>query len=252
MEENNEYSEVKSDIPSTQADKDGVEAVEQPEESTAQPEDDEEYGENHSGGITGTVLEGFSAEGNVERLTRITRLSKNTVTYIFAALYFVVGVLCVTITSHITSILPYLVGGVMVVLGLIRFIFALITHEYRHTKTNLTATSLIITALGAMILVQQLQPESSAAITFIAIVWGIWGLLEGAHALNHAFERIANSERCIFYLLKGIVELVVAFLLLYNPVNHETHHFHIIVFGINLIVDSITLIPQVKAFLATK
>lgn len=198
------------------------------------------------------IIEEFSAETNVSRITKWTKIPMNYVTYAFAVLYLIVGTLCIAMTEHITEILPYIVGGMMVVIGTVRFIVALIHHEYRHLKTNQTATSLIVTALGIMIIVQHILPDNESAITFISIVWGILGLFEGAHAFNHAFKRIANSERCIYYLLKGLIEIVVAFLLLYDPGNHDTHHFHIIVFGAQLIFDSVTMIPQVKAILATK
>lgn len=242
--EEEKYSEVKTDISPDNAVAD-TEYVEE-------PADEEGYEEERTEGIADTILEGFSAETHVSRLSKLTKLPAHIVTYFIATVYLVVGVLCVSITDKITEILPYIVGGMMVLIGFSRFLIALITHEYRHTKTNVTAMSLIVTALGIMIIIQHLQPENESAITFISIVWGILGLMEGAHALNHAFERISNSERCIYFLIRGIVELVVAFMLLYDPGNHETHHFHIIVFGLNLILDSITMIPQVKAFLSTK
>lgn len=244
MEDDVKYSEDKSNIPSDEIPDDEVVNEEDAEAEAVE--------EEHSEGIADAILEGISAETNVSRLSKITKLPKHTVTYVIAAIYFVVGVLCVVITSEITEVLSYIVGGMMIIVGFARFLMAIVKHEYRHTKTNVTAMSLIITALGIMMIVQHLQPENEADITFISIVWGIIGLLEGAHAFNHVFERISNSERCIYYLLKGIVELVVAFMLLYDPGNHETHHFHIIVFGVNLILDSITMIPQVKAFLSTK
>lgn len=224
----------------------------QPEEPYIPPEIDEVIEEEHTEGFADSIISILSPEGNVSRVTKLTKLPPHIVTYVVAAICFVIGVLCVTITDRLTEVLPYLVGGVMVVLGGVRFIVALCQHEYRHTKTNRTAMSLVVLGLGTMIIVQHVMPNNSSAITFIAVVWGILGLFEGGHALNHAFKRIANSERCVYFLIKGIVELVVAFLLLYNPGNHEIHHFHIIVFGLNLILDSITMIPQVKAFLSTK
>lgn len=227
------------------------EFADEEEENAEQSEGALEEGE-HTDSYADNIIEEFSAEANVSRVSRITKLPENLVVYAFAIMYFVVGVLCVSITGTITEILPYVVGGMMIIIGSVRFIVALAKREYRHLKTNQTATSLILTALGIMIIIQHLQPENESAITFIAIVWGILGLFEGAHAFNHAFKRITNSERCIYYVIKGIVELVVAFMLLYDPGNHETHHFHIIVFGLNLIVDSITMIPQVKALLETK
>lgn len=214
------------------------------EAETVEEERTESYGDY--------IIEEFSAETNVSRVTKFTRLPENFVVYVFSLIYLVVGVLCIAITNRITELLPYIVGGMMIIIGFVRFIVALRNHEYRHLKTNRTATSLIVTALGIMIIVQSFQPENESAITFISIVWGILGLFEGAHALNHAFKRIANSERCVYYLIKGLVELVVAFMLLYDPGNHTTHQFHIIVFGLNLIFDAITMIPQVKAILATK
>lgn len=198
------------------------------------------------------IVEEFSAENNVPRVARITGLSTGVVTYIFAAAYLVVGVLCIALTERVTSALPYIVGGLMILIGLWQFITALIHREYRQTKTNQTAMSLIVIALGVMIILEHLDPESNWAITFISIVWGIIGLFEGAHAFNHAFKRIANSERSVFYLIKGIVECAVAFMLLYQPDDHDIHHFHIIVFGINLIWDAVTMIPFVKTFLSMK
>ena len=238
------YSEIQSEIPSDN--------VETDDEYLEEAEDEEVGGEDRTESIADAILGGFSAETNVTRLSKITKLPAHISTYFIALIYFVVGVLCVSITGKITEILPYIVGGMMALIGFLRFLVALVTHEYRHTKTNVTAMSLIVMSLGIMILIQQIQPENESAITFISIVWGILGLMEGAHALNHAFERISNSERCIYFLIRGIVELVVAFMLLYDPGNHETHHFHIIVFGLNLILDSITMIPQVKVFLSTK
>ena len=198
------------------------------------------------------IIEEFSAETNVSRITKFTKLPENAVTYAFSVIYLIVGVLCVAITQRIIDILPYIVGGMMIIIGTARFVLALKKREYRHLKTNHTATSLIVTALGIMIIIQHFQPDNESAITFISIVWGILGLFEGAHAFNHAFKRIANSERCVYYLIKGLIEVIVAFLLLYDPGNHETHQLHIIVFGLNLIFDAITMLPKVKRCLSSR
>lgn len=198
------------------------------------------------------IIEEFSAETNVPRVAKWTKLPATVVSYAFALAYLAVGILCVTITDSITEILPYIVGAMMVVIGVGRFIVALVQKEYKHLKTNRTATSLIVAALGVMIIFQQLDATNDSAVMLISVVWGILGLFEGARAFNHAFKRIANSERCVFYLIKGLMECVVAFMLLYRPDSHDAHHFHIIVFGANLIFDSILMIPRVKAFLASK
>lgn len=185
------------------------------------------------------IIEEFSSDVNVPRIAKKTGISQEVISYIFAALYLIVGVLCVSITEQVQGVIPYIVGGVMVLVGLIRFITAIIRKEYRTVKTNQTASSLIFVALGIMIIV-----ESDWAITFISIVWGILGLMEAARAFNHAFSKIAASERCIYHIIKGIVEGVLAFLLLYQPDHHIT--LHIVVFGIQLIIDAVYMVPWVK------
>ncbi len=198
------------------------------------------------------IVEEFSAEQNAARVANVTKMSKNAASYLLAAVYLVLGVLCVSITGIITEVLPYIVGALMIVVGIVRFIIAIIHKEYKDLKTNQTATSFLVAALGVMIILQEIDATNDSAIMLISVVWGILGLFEGAHAFNHALKRISNSERCGYYLIKGLLECVVAFMLLYRPDSHEIHHFHIIVFGANLILDALIMIPPVKKFLSMK
>lgn len=217
-------------------------AADEGAETIAETEEREEsYGD--------LIIEEFSAASTITKITGLTHISSDIVSYFVCAIYLIVGVLCVAITETVTSILPYAVGGMMIIIGVAQFVFALIHKEYREVKTNKTVTSLIAAALGVMIIVQELDAGNDSAITFISVVWGILGLFEGAHAFNRAIARISRSERSVFYILKGIVELVVAFYLLYDPQSHEAHFVHIVVFGINLIFDSITMFPPIKKFI---
>ncbi|MCH5149008.1 MAG: DUF308 domain-containing protein [Clostridiales bacterium] len=250
----------KTDADITQTDENRAESKEGEELSNP------EYAEDIEGGISDgeesgneptarvssygdLIIEGFSAEHNMERVAKVTKMSKNTASYVISAIYLVLGALCVSITGIIAEVLPYIVSSMMILIGAVRFIIALVRREYREIKTNQTATSFLVLALGIMILVQELDSTNDSAIMLIAVVWGILGLFEGAHAFNHAFHRIANSERCAYYIIKGLLECVVAFMLLYRPDSHEIHHFHIIVFGANLIMDAITMLPPVKKLL---
>ena len=76
------------------------------------------------------MVEGLSAEHNVSRLAFITKLPKNIATYIVAAIYFIVGVLCVSVTRHITVALPYIVGAIMMLVGISGFILSLVRRAY--------------------------------------------------------------------------------------------------------------------------
>ncbi len=190
------------------------------------------------------IVEEFSTSVNVKKITKLTKLSETTVQYIFSVMYLMVGVLCVVFTHYIQTAFPYIVGGFMALIGLGQLIYAVRTKEYVHTNSNKTATSLVMIALSVLIMT-----VNEAAFTIIAIAWGLLGLMEGAHAFNHAFSRIARSERCIYFLAKGIVELVLAFLLL-TDVDHI--HLHIIYFGINLLFDAVTMFPPLKRILSRK
>jgi len=191
------------------------------------------------------LVEEFSAVTNASRVAKITKLPQNTATYFVAAVYFVVGVLCVSITSLIAEVLPYIVGGMMTLIGLIRLIVALCRREFRNIKTNKTASSLLLALLGGMILFQQIDAENDP-IMLISVIWGVIGLLEASHAFNHAFVTMFKSWKCLYFLLRGIIECAVAFILLYQPLSHSAHFLHIVVFGANLILDAITMIPPVK------
>lgn len=189
------------------------------------------------------ILEEYSAESTAKKVSKYIRLPENLAKYVLAAIYLAVGLVCVIIPHDVESVLPYIVGGMLAAVALARFVFAIIEKEYRSTHSNKTASSLILMGLSVMILL-----EHDWAHTFIPIVWGVIGLAEGAHAFNHALSRISRGMRSAYYIIKGIVEVVVAFLLLYKP--EEYAELHIIVFGVSLILDGITVMPIVKKFVA--
>ncbi|MDE7401157.1 MAG: DUF308 domain-containing protein [Clostridia bacterium] len=196
-------------------------------------------------GAYGDIIEGFSVEANVRKVSTYIKLPEKVAKYILAVLYLAVGVLCAAIPERIETALPYIVGGAMAAVAITQFIFAIIKKEYRDTHTNKTAGSLIVLGLSVMIII-----EHQWAHTFIPIVWGVIGLFEGAHAFNHAISRISRGMRSAYYIIKGIIEVAVAFLLLYEP--EQYGELHIIVFGVSLMLDGITTLPFVKNFVAKR
>lgn len=190
-------------------------------------------------------LENISVEHNIEKVAKRTKIPEVVVKYIMGVVYIVLGIVCASIPNLIESVLPYVVGSILGVFAILRFVFAMIEKEYEHTHSNKTASSIILLGVSIMILI-----EHEWAHTFIPIVWGVWGLFEGAHAFNHAISRIVKHRRFFFYLVKGFIEVVVAFLLLYDP--HHFGEFHIIVFGVSLIFDGIIALPFIHKFLTRR
>lgn len=185
------------------------------------------------------IIDDFSVESQAKGANKHIKIPETAAKYVLSVLYIALGAVCAAIPARIESVLPYIVGVGLLSISLVRFIFAIIEKEYRNTKSNRTASALILIGLSVMILI-----EHEWAHTFIPIVWGVLGLCEGAHAFNHALSRISRGMRSSYYIIKGIVEVAVAFLLLYKP--EEYGELHIIVFGVSLIIDGITTLPVLK------
>ncbi len=207
------------------------------------------------------IIEEFSTENAINKFVKYTHLSEKTVSYIISVLYIILGLtcaLCALIFDEIRhteikkTIFPYVVGAKKIILGVMKFLKNISTKEYASTHTNVTATSVIYIIIGLMIVIESAlsltyaEGEGSWSIGFIGIVWGVYGLTEAAHAFNHAFSRIARSENFVYFLIKGIIQLVLAIMLLYDPNEHIS--MHIIVFGIQLIFSAVTMLPVVKAY----
>ncbi|MCD8307057.1 MAG: DUF308 domain-containing protein [Clostridia bacterium] len=199
------------------------------------------------------MIELLSAEAYMGRVLSVIHMPEHVLTYIFAILYAAFGIVCIATPSTVIDFLAYVVGGVLVLIGVVQFISAVMSGEYKQTKTNTTATSILIAGIGVLFICQQAtEPESETAVILISILWAVLGLFEVAHLLNHAFKRIANSERFVYYVIKAIIELIVSFTLLWDPSNSDAHEFHIIMFGVSLLIEAVTMIPQIKAIVTAK
>ena len=211
------------------------------------------HAEGHSVPVRGNIgygdfiVEEISAQSHAHKISELTHISERKIKFYLSPVYLVLGVVCIMFSAHIQAYFPYIVGGIATAFGLAQLIYAIVTREYVHTHSNKTASSLVMMALGVLIMV-----EHGAAYSIIAVAWGFLGLMSAAHAFNHAFSRIARSERCVYYLGKGVIEVILAFILLYEPSHPDHIPLHIIVFGVQMIFDAVTMFPPLKEFLSRK
>ncbi len=210
-------------------------------EFPAQEESDEEreYAFNGLGTYGDSIIRELSIEANASRIHSALKLSPDAAKYIVGVIYIVCGVLCAVFHAAVETALAYIVGGLLCVGALIQFIFALIKKEYKRKDTNKTVSSLVLLALGVMLIL-----DEQWAHTFIPFAWGLLGLCEGAYAFNHAIYRISHGMRSAYFIIKGIVEVVIAFLLMYRPETYAV--LHIIVFGISLALDGVIILPFIE------
>lgn len=200
-----------------------------------------EVGENSAsegevGSYVDYLVEQISAETNAKKVHSGLKIPETVSAYITAVIYLILGCVFIIFPTAIEEVLPYVAGGALLFASVVQFITAVISREYMRTNTNKTATSLIMIGLAIMIIC---RPEWGH--TLVIMVWGIFGLFEGARAFNHALARISRGMRCSYYIIKGIVELTIAFLLLYDSDRYG--ELHIIIFGISLIIDGLTVLP---------
>ena len=209
------------------------------------------HAEGHSVPVRGNIgygdfiVEEISAQSHAHKISELTHISERKIKFFLSPVYLVLGAVCILFAVHIQAYFPYIVGGIATAFGLAQFTYAIVTREYVHTHSNKTASSLVMMALGVLIMV-----EHGAAYAIIAVAWGFLGLMSAAHAFNHAFSRMARSLRWGYYLCRGIVETALAFLLLYAPNDPEHIFFHIIVFGMQLVVAAFNTFPPIKEYLA--
>lgn len=92
-------------------------------------------------------------------------------------------------------------------------------------------TAVVGLALGVMVLVREQN-----SIPFIAIAWGISGLGGGITELDHALYGILHKEPCKIKLIHGLLETVLALLLIFDP--YEKIGEHIVILGLEMLVQA--------------
>ncbi|MFR8269221.1 MAG: DUF308 domain-containing protein [Oscillospiraceae bacterium] len=149
------------------------------------------------------------------------------------------GTLLIIFHEKIAHIMPYLIGGLTIIISLGFIKDAVQMEEVKKSETKRLASGIVMLIVGAIIIIKQ---ENS--INFIAIVWGLFGLIRGIDELGEAFYNIHNGKRYIVELIHAIIEISLAILLIYNP--FEKISEHIIILGIEYVIISLQLVinPQ--------
>ena len=147
----------------------------------------------------------------------------------WAVLLLVLGAACILLTRPVYRILPFLLGGVMMLAGAFHTLFGLWTQEYRWPETKLTANGIVYFFLGLMILFHHADADS-----VIGSIWGMLGLMKGSEALNAALYRFSRKEPCAAPGLLAAIQLFLGVLLLTDPSSAVQHH--VLLLGLELVV----------------
>lgn len=158
-------------------------------------------------------------------------LSKSTRKFLAIA-FAITGFVCLLFTDKMYNALPYILGIMMCALGVIDTLRGVYTEEFRKRETKLTANGIVVLLLGIVILWKRTNADN-----LIGAIWGTIGLLKGSEELNAAIYSCARKERFIGKSIRALIELILGFLLLIDPVSNIQHHLTIL--GLELIVAGV-------------
>ncbi len=146
-----------------------------------------------------------------------------------------IGFLNIVYANKLTSILPIIIGTMMILTSGITLIYNIWQKEYQSLETMKIPENIVTIILGISILF-----KGNNAIPFISIIWGISGLRKGTKGLDVALYNKVHKNKFLGELLHAIFEIVISILLIYNPFEKITEH--LVLLGIEMIINSIKFI----------
>lgn len=155
--------------------------------------------------------------------------------YVLSVLLTGLGVLCLLLPSHVHRCLPYVLGTLMAASGLSCLVRGLRTGEYRTAETKLTSSGIVVLTVGSTILLR-----GPGADGLIGTAWGIFGLVKGSELLNRAICAMANREPWLREMLHAAIGLLLAVVLLIDPVSRVREH--VVLLGLELISIGVQLL----------
>lgn len=144
------------------------------------------------------------------------------------------AIICIIFPSHLTTILPYLIGGVMVIVGFIYEYRAIKQKEYKTLETSDTAQALILFIMGIFILIKH---EDSIGV--LGYTWGGFGLMKGTKELNIALYKLFVHQKFGIEMIQAFVTIGLAIILISDPFEKFTHH--VMFLGFEMLVTSLKI-----------
>lgn len=164
------------------------------------------------------------------QMDRSPREKNGTALVAFAAtlLLPMVGIACLVAPEPVAGKLPYVLGAVMLFVGIADIVTDIINRPPDAGKISV-GTDVVMIVLGAVSIL-----NAAESVTFIAIMWGLLGLEKAAGELDESIGARHAGDRWIAPAITGGFELVLGTLLLIDPIASIGHH--VLLLGLELIV----------------
>lgn len=142
------------------------------------------------------------------------------------------GLFCIFYSSKIESILPFLIGIMLILIGLLRSVRGLRNRNHPYFDYSIFSKAIILVILGIFVILNK-----NNSISFIAVIWGIIGLNNASESLEIFFLKKKQKKTTLLRLFFGFFELFLSITLIFHP--FEKIEFHIVLLGMQLIIDAI-------------
>ena len=152
----------------------------------------------------------------------------------------ILGVVFILFSDHVTRILPYLLGGAMVLASILWGINAFQNQNLVREHSEELTYSIILIIMGVAFIVQ-----GSNALGAIGTTWAMIGIGKASKSLKQVFYRLCQKQHFAIPMIEFLLRMTLALILLFHP--FEKFSTHIIILGLELIVVSIRL-PQSLPF----
>ena len=152
----------------------------------------------------------------------------------------ILGVVFILFSDHVTRILPYLLGGAMVLASILWGINAFQNQNLVREHSEELTYSIILMIMGVAFILQ-----GSNALGAIGTTWAMIGIGKASKSLKQVFYRLCQKQHFAIPMIEFLLRMTLALLLLFHP--FEKFSTHIIILGLELIAISIRL-PQSLSF----
>ncbi|MDO5846533.1 MAG: DUF308 domain-containing protein [Methanocorpusculum sp.] len=154
--------------------------------------------------------------------------------------FLAAGICTILFSSHLTIIIPYIIGAGMFLAGIFGVYNGLARREYMVLKKSQISPSLVLLLVGITVLI-----NAEHSLGFLGVIWGIISLSKGATELNHAMYRANRREKWIPAAVQGLVEISLSLILIMDPFEHFS--VHVAFLGLTMMVYSFRSLDDWKS-----
>ena len=148
--------------------------------------------------------------------------------------FLLLGVLCILFPVHVAGVLPFLLGGIMLVAGVMHGGAYLRNQRFLEGESQGLGPDVVLVVMGVAFLC-----AGSEAIGLMGVVWGIIGLRKASGTIDQVLRRMYQHQPAVLLIVEAVIRIILA--LLFAP--FEKFVPHIVLLGLELILTNVKL-PQ--------